>query len=285
MVEIVTLSENETARLLNWAQTEGWNPGIEDANAFYLTDPSGFLGLKIDNDLACAMSLVKHTEKFGFLGLYICHPRFRGKGLGFTLWQAALNGFDDVTIGLDGVVEQQANYRKSGFQYAWKNRRFKALAKHLLLLQPEFPDNLHVQQIGPSLIKKVIEYDEKIGGYSRPLFLQNWFRETKSRLTLVATHQNNVCGVVTIRQCIEDYKIGPLLADSANIAEALLQKAITKIGADRFYIDVPETNAVANNMLKELQCETVFETARMYRGKAPTCQFEKLFGVATLELG
>lgn len=29
--------------VISWAADEGWNPGIDDANNFYVADPQGFL--------------------------------------------------------------------------------------------------------------------------------------------------------------------------------------------------------------------------------------------------
>ena len=37
-------------------------------------------------------------------------------------------------VGLDGVVAQQDNYRRSGFDLAWHNTRFQGPARHGLPL-------------------------------------------------------------------------------------------------------------------------------------------------------
>ena len=54
----------------------------------------------------------------------MAHPDYRGQGIGLALWQRALSDAGDRTIGLDGVVAQQDNYRKSGFVYAHANFRY-----------------------------------------------------------------------------------------------------------------------------------------------------------------
>lgn len=35
-------SVDEIQLMLNWADSEGWNPGLTDAHAFQLIDPTGF---------------------------------------------------------------------------------------------------------------------------------------------------------------------------------------------------------------------------------------------------
>src|SRR3954451_13235454 len=110
-----------------WAEREGWNPGLSDAQAFARVDPKGFLGLFMNGQLAVTISLVSYDASFAFLGFYICAPEYRGKGLGIALWNEALVRCKASTIGLDGVPGQQANYRKSGFILAHDNIRYGGL--------------------------------------------------------------------------------------------------------------------------------------------------------------
>ena len=60
-------------------------------------------------------------------------PEFRGLGLGTKIWQHALNYSAGAACGLDGVVEQQANYVKSGFKLESRNIRY-SLTKMLFAI-------------------------------------------------------------------------------------------------------------------------------------------------------
>ena len=40
--EVRQASQAEFQVVIEWAAREGWNPGIDDLNAFYQTDPEGF---------------------------------------------------------------------------------------------------------------------------------------------------------------------------------------------------------------------------------------------------
>ena len=79
--EIRVLTLGEVEKLVDWAADEGWNPGSEDAAAFRAVDPQGFIGCLVDGRLAAGISAVSYGG-FGFIGLYICHPDLRGRGLG-----------------------------------------------------------------------------------------------------------------------------------------------------------------------------------------------------------
>src|SRR5689334_19611717 len=108
----LTLGEIRT--LLDWAGAEGWNPGLDDALPFQAADPQGFLGAFVDQQMVAGISAVAYDAHFGFIGLYICHPDWRGQGHGKAVWDAAIAYLGDRTIGLDGVPQQQANYAKMG---------------------------------------------------------------------------------------------------------------------------------------------------------------------------
>ena len=110
---------------IEWAAREGWNPGLYDGDAFYATDPQGFfMGFLGDQPIA-SISAVSYGPTFGFLGLYIVKPEYRNKGYGYTLWQKALKHLPTQNIGLDGVVAQQENYKKSSFKLAYRNIRYE----------------------------------------------------------------------------------------------------------------------------------------------------------------
>jgi hypothetical protein len=42
-LSIKPMSRADLDAALSWARDEGWNPGLDDAGAFYAQDPGGFL--------------------------------------------------------------------------------------------------------------------------------------------------------------------------------------------------------------------------------------------------
>ena len=69
-------------------------------------------------------------EGFGFLGFYLARPEHRGKGYGLEIWKAGMDYMGARNVGLDGVVAQQDNYRRSGFVYAYGNVRYEGALGH-----------------------------------------------------------------------------------------------------------------------------------------------------------
>lgn len=122
---IAPMSSVDLECVIDWAAQEGWNPGLHDATAFQAADPDGFLMGWYKGDPVASIAAVRYGRHFGFIGLYIVHPAYRGHGFGWTIWQAGMARLCDRTIGLDGVVAQQDNYRKSGFAMHHRNVRYE----------------------------------------------------------------------------------------------------------------------------------------------------------------
>src|SRR3954471_11852510 len=117
-------SRRELDVALEWAAQEGWNPGLSDSECFYAADPEGFLLAFRDAEPVASISVVRYGGDFGFLGLFIVRPDLRGRGYGYPLWRAGMARLEGRTVGLDGVVAQQENYRRSRFSLAHWNIRY-----------------------------------------------------------------------------------------------------------------------------------------------------------------
>src|SRR5262245_15825061 len=119
-----TMRRDEIGLAIELAAREGWNPGLHDANCFHEADPAGFLIAESDGRFAGCVSAVSYEGRFGFVGLYVVVPKFRGRGIGTRLWRQAMKRLTGHLVGLDGVPAQEENYRRSGFALAWRNVRY-----------------------------------------------------------------------------------------------------------------------------------------------------------------
>lgn len=274
----------EFAVAVGWARDEGWNPGIADLEAFFAADPSGFLMGFADGKPVSSISVVRYGDQHGFLGFYIVHPEARGKGFGMATWTAGMAYLDKRTIGLDGVVAQQDNYKKSGFQLVGRNIRFTGVPK---LPEPResavMTGQARVEDAG-----RIEAFDRECFGVPRPEFLKPWVfaAPDAERTTLTAFDDGDLVGFATIRRCVSGRKVGPLFAHSEQAAEALFRACCAEADpGEEVSLDVPETNRQAMMMAKSAGLSPVFETARMYRGSAPDLPWSKIYGVTSFELG
>src|SRR3981189_334598 len=123
-LRIRPMRPDEISIAVNGATAEGWNPGLADDACFAAADPEGFFIGELDGAPAATVSCVNYGASFAFLGFYIVREDLRGRGYGLRVWRAAIARAGPRVIGLDGVVAQQQNYRKSGFELAYANVRY-----------------------------------------------------------------------------------------------------------------------------------------------------------------
>ena len=264
---------------VKWAAEEGWNPGLYDSPCFFTADPGGFFAGVFNGEPVACISAVSYKKVFGFIGFYIVKPEFRGKGFGLKIWNAAMSYLAGKNIGLDGVVDQQPNYKKSGFNLAYRNIRYEGISRSVI---EDFPDIVPLSSIP---IDDLIKYDADLFPVSRPEFLECWIKQPES-FAVAALKNNKLCGYSMIRKCKRGYKIGPLFADNSDIAEKLFLKMNSFVEpSSSIYLDTPEVNAAAVGMAIKYGMNKVFETARMYTGSEPEIDLNRVFGVTTFELG
>lgn len=270
----------DLAIALDWAAEEGWNPGFGDGEPFLAADPDGFLmGFVGDTPVSC-ISAVRYDGPFGFIGFYICHPDWRGKGLARPLWDRALAHLDGCTIGLDAVPAQEATYRLSGFESDYRTLRHGGVA------HAAPPMDARIAVLGQGVMPSVLAYDRPFFAVPRERFLHAWCAPmAASRRGFVLVEEGTLRGYGVIRRCREGYKIGPLLADTPEIADTLFRALAGEVRGQMVFLDVPGANEAALDLAERHELSAEFETVRMYRGPAPELDLARTFGVKTLELG
>ncbi|EKE14590.1 MAG: hypothetical protein ACD_12C00405G0008 [uncultured bacterium] len=263
---------------ISWAAAEGWNPGLHDRGSFYNTDPKGFFMGFLDGKPISCISAVSYGKDFGFIGFYIVHSKYRNKGYGIKIWNRAIDYLKTQNIGLDGVIAQQENYKKSGFKLAYRNIRYQGVGKKF-----EVTDR-NITDINSISFTELVSYDSQLFPVPRPQFLKHWIKEPES-LALGYLRNNKLLGYGMTRKCVIGYKIGPLFADSQAIAEKLFKKLNNFSVDSPVFLDVAEVNKEALELVNKYKMKPMFETARMYTKKPPVINLKKVFGVTTFEVG
>ena len=276
-IRAMTLPELET--VLDWAASEGWNPGLQDAASFHAADPDGFLLGTLDGEPVASIFAVQYGARFGFIGGYIVRPEFRGKGLGMAIWRAGMARLEGRNVGLDGVPAQQANYARSGFKLAHRNVRYEGRGS-------DIPSADRVLPLGPQDMGDVLLYDRDFFADDRERFMRCWLQQAGSVAFGVRDNGGALLGYAVLRPCRAGFKIGALCAESPEVAEELMQAVRGRVPADEpVFLDVPEPNAAAAALALRHGMRACFETARMYTGEDPGLPLARQYGITTFELG
>jgi hypothetical protein len=181
-------------------------------------------------------------------------------------------------IGLDGVVAQQQNYRRSGFELAYANIRYGGT-----IAAPAVPP-AGVVALSEVPLAAVEASDSTVFPAPRSAFLRAWIN-APGHHGRALMRDGKVAGWGVIRPCRTGHKIGPLVADDRTTAEAVLTALLASVGGGEVFLDVPGINRDAVALAQGLGLAPAFETARMYSGAIPKLRLDRVFGVTTFELG
>lgn len=267
----------EAGWMIQLAADEGWNPGVDDADLFFGTDPAGFLVGELGGRPVGCLAAVAYGDSFGFIGLYIVVPEHRGRGYGWALWEAGMARLGGRNIGLDGVVAQQDNYRRSGFRLAYRQIRHVVTGE-------DYPRRGAVD-LSAVPFERIEQYDRLHFAAPRTAFLRRWLGQPSAHGFAAFGEDGSLLGYGVTRRCREGHKIGPLFAGSPAIAEQVLGALLSLHQGEPVYLDTPEANRDALRLARAFGMTPVFETARMYTHGDPGFAVGDVYGVTTFELG
>lgn len=273
---IRAMAPADLAIAAEWAAAEGWNPGLGDTSCFSRIDPAGFLVGELEGKPAAIISNVNYSPDFAFLGFYIARPDVRGRGFGIAIRRAALAHSGARVVGLDGVVAQQDNYRKSGFALAYNNVRYGGTPA----LSGARDETIPLRDVPFD----VLATDEaRHFPADRAVFLRAWI-DAPGHVGRALLRDGTLAAWGVIRPCRNGRRIGPLYAVDRPAAESIFS-ALAGSGDGDVFIDVPEPNRAAAELAVAQGLTPSFQTARMYTGPVRPIAVERIFGVTTLEVG
>ena len=276
--QIKTMTKEEFQTAIEWAVSEGWNPGLHDIDCFYKTDPNGFFAGLLDDNIIAVGSAVRYDQQFAFCGFYIVQEAYRGQGFGLKLTKERLKYVGDRNAGLDGVVGMLSKYERLGYRTAHHNIRFQSHT-HFNLPRPK-----EIKALMDVPFENIQAFDRRHFPAQRDQFLKCWLNQPAG-LSLGYFNDKQLRGYGVIRPCIEGFKIGPLFAETESIASELFYQLANHANGENYYLDVPDNNPYALKLIKEHPFEEVFETARMYLKDEPNLEKTNIYGITSFELG
>lgn len=276
---IRTARKEEVPIFIEWARSEGWNPGPHDGECHYAVDPAGWYVAEENGEIAGTVAVSNYDSRFSFGGFFVVREDVRSRGIGWHLSSTAIRHAGQRNLGIDGVYEMQEKYAsRMGFRFAYRNIRWRGIA------QGKRDPGLGSARDVP--FPSLLAYDTLHVPAGRKGFLERWIWMPDS-WSSVCIDGGAVRGYGVIRKCFEGFKIGPLFADTPTIGRRILEDLTGREEAkgQRFFFDTPEPNREAVAMAEERGMEEVFGTARMYTREIPPLPLERIFGVTSFEMG
>ncbi len=300
-LHIRALTKADLPLVTSWARAEQFAPGRGDVAIYRHTDRQGIWVGCLDGRPIGSIAGVRYNAEYGFIGLFLVQPEYRGQGYGRQLWAHALAHLEGIAcIGIEAATDRIADYASWGFVPASPTRRWQRIVEERAPLK----GGSHAQASAPaqgaaaeglSLVEGPAIPDAAVQAYDavrepspRPHFLADWLHHPAGTVLALIDAFGACHGFGRIRPCLlqrgEGWRIGPLLADTPALAARLLE-ALMERHPGVVLIDAPGANPQAAQLLEQLGFAVVGESLRMVRGMLPPVPLNDVYGLACLELG
>lgn len=262
----------------------GWNQVEADWEMFLAASAGGSWVALWDGTPAGTITTVAYQRRFGWVGLLLVAPRFRRKGIGTALLDAAIAHASAIgTLRLDATPEGEPLYTKLGFRPEHQVIRMQCLNARQPSEEMRPSQNLPARALLVS--PDIITYDAPVFGAERGTILYALQRRAPQYATIINA-RNGIAGYCLGRSGSHSEQIGPIVADELPVARALLQAALAQCPDRPVIVDTFAQQHEWIHLLESMGFAQQRTQARMVLGEHRyPGQPEKQFATAGPEVG
>jgi len=269
---IQPMTPSDLARVFDWLPSVRLNPPANLLD-WYDAFEENTLHMGVVNGEKVAASFGSRFQgEAGNIGPVMVKPSRRGRGYGLQIWQATLAALGNGPLMLQVTPELVPVVARYGFVHDWFNLRLTGT------VEPRQIDETGMVLHTEVPLGDLVRYDAEISGLVRPRMVQVVYSQPGT-CTLVVRQGGVVTGVGSIRPSRQGFRIGPLFADDAAIAQRLLDVLCSRAGTGQAVtIDVPDANPAALAVATSRGFVATARAVRMSRGRIPRLRTDRAFG-------
>ncbi len=283
--QIVPMSYPDAQQALRLSTEANWNQTADDWARVRISSTGSCFAGKLDGEVVATGTLVPYQNSCGWIGMMLVDKRHRRRGYGMAMLDRLLGTADELGlqwVGLDATDMGEPLYARRGFRATggidrWKiTKAISPMSIAGLRSFDSIADDTAVRRL-----------DLEATGMDRwrlLLYLQLIGREQGE---YVVCDRDGVRGFGASRPGRMGAYIGPVLADSAEIAAGIVSGLLERLAASQempVFIDVPRGSAITPWLI-EVGFEVSRKLTRMVRGEAQMGDGGKLFGIMSFALG
>jgi GNAT superfamily N-acetyltransferase len=232
--------------------------------------------------LVATTLLLPYAERLAWLAMVLVTERYRHQGIASALMSQALQRCDELGLcaGLDATPDGRRVYRPHGFQDLFGLQRLQCARPRHRAVEVE---GVSLRDLGTIDAKRVIDLDAEVFGVPRAAVV-GYLRNAAPQRAVVAKSAGRLVGFVLARPGRRALHLGPITANRAEIAQALVSRALAGVKGP-IVIDVPDGQDRFQAWLTSVGFLPVRPFTRMLRGRAELGDPKRTFAVAGPELG
>lgn len=244
-----------------WNQTSGdWELLADDPGSKCLCTLAG------DKVVGTAAS-INYSDDVAWIGMVLVDREFRGRGLSHLMLRELFRKLEPVRcLKLDATPAGHPVYLKLGFLDEYIIRRMTTTAislKNIRLsgLSQVFP-------IEKSDLADIIAFDQRVFGANRSQLIR-YLHDAFPQKCRMVRHENRIRGFVLGRSGTRFHHIGPLMADSEEVARILLADSLIRMEGKPAVVDAPDGGQSWIEFLRSAGFAEQRHFIRMYRYENP----------------
>jgi len=244
----------------------GWNQTAADWQRFLERSPRGCFVAEVHAQVRGTVATIPYDDRFAWIGMVLVEPEYRGRGIGTTLLEKAIEYLDGLNLSalkLDATPQGKPLYEKRGFRSEyeigrWSLRRSPAQA-------PTPSPTAARAPVSPELLERICEFDREIFGADRSFLLRS-LHEQAPDLTQVILNAGAPAGYAFGRRGSFADHLGPWTAADASTARALLDGFLARSSREVRIADCLEAHPAAGHLLRSAGFSHARPLIRMFRG-------------------
>ncbi|MFW9993643.1 MAG: GNAT family N-acetyltransferase [Candidatus Odinarchaeota archaeon] len=265
-------------------EIEEWNYSTGDFQRLLHYAPEGcFIAEK--NGKKAGIATTTPYGRTAWIGTLIVHPSYRGKGIGRTLMEHAVNHLEAngiETIRLDAVKKAVPLYKSLGFEEEFESLRFAGKGSDEIVHRAE--------KMKTGDLPEVVALDKRFTGLNREKVLRRVLSDFPDYCFMYRDEQQKMTSFIMAKLVPSLLKIGPWICEPDHPAAAveLLRATLLIAGENRAWagIGTPSVNGKAVTILLEEGFEQHPSSTRMVRGKRQRGENNSgIFGIGSPEKG
>jgi len=276
-IRIRHLTEGDLPFADSVREIAGWNQTLTDWRRFQSLEPEGCFLAESNGEPAGTATTTCYDTDLAWIGMVLVHPDFRRRGIGTALLKHGIRHLRETRgircVKLDATPEGLPLYEKLGFVAEWGMKRW---------MRKGSPKDTKSPREGETLAERHIVLDRKVFGADRRRLLESLQAGGVATLT-------SEKGFGLARKGSRASYLGPISAEDENSGIEILRELIETVppGPEELvFIDLPDANEAATELVRRHSFEPVRTLTRMFLGdNATPGDPRRMFGIAEPGLG
>lgn len=273
----------DVASGLALSRAAGWNQTHEDWELFLKLSPKG-CAVAVDDEgrVRGTVVTVRYQNHFSWIGMVLVDATLQRRGIGIQLLREALHILhDEDTVKLDATPAGRKIYVQLDFVDEYPLTRMERSA-----VSPSVRSTAAgVRLIAEDDMPRLLEIDRVVFGADRATVLKS-IRNRAPQLAYISEDMDGIKGFCMGRLGDRFSHIGPVVANSLDVAKGLCTAALEQAHAGPVIIDALSGNAEWMAWLGEIGFAEQRPLMRMYRGvNASPGVVDKQFAILGPEFG